>query len=157
MSTKQLTLEERAERVALEMAAVRAEQERAAQAEHDRLTAHAAQHDVDLIAAYQDVKAAAEVAVEHARAELDRAVQDHPLTQAIATWHVAQAERLEVFTQYVAAIARQGRDVSGARHPYPAEFHLAEQIDRAALRMATEHREHLAADGVWGSRRTVTQ
>lgn len=146
MTTKQApTLDERAERAAAELAEVEAERHRIATEDAERQAAHESRHDADLIAGYLDRKPDLERAVHEARHALDKAIAEHPLTQAVGAFYTATALRHQSFSDYIGAEARQGRDVSNARYPEQPTVHLPEQIDRAAQRAAMEARAHAAA------------
>ncbi len=148
MSTKQApteTLEQRAERAAAELAEVEAERYRIATAADERQRAHESRHDAELVDSYLDRKPDLEQAVDDARHALDKAVAEHPLTQALGAYYTATALRHEAFSGYIGALGRQGKDVSGARYPEQPQVALPEQIDRAAQRVAMESRAHAAA------------
>lgn len=151
MPTKQTTpaptLDERAERAAAELAAVEDERHRIATEEAERQRAHESRYDAELVAGYLDGKRDLEQAVDDAQHALDRAIAEHPLTKAVSEFYVATALRHQAFSDYIGALGRQGRDVSGAHYPDQPVVgrHLAEAIENAAQRVAMEARGHAAA------------
>lgn len=138
------TLEQRAERVAAELAEVDAERQRQHQAEAVRLAEHHADFDAAIVADYnpRDYDAA----VDAARAALDAAIAADPITAALSDYYRAQAARREHVDRYLGALGRRGRDVSNAELPVVRPYDVAEAQDRHAQSEATRWRIAAEAD-----------
>ncbi len=132
------TLEERAARVAVEAAEVRTEMTHRAQAEAARLTEHQAAVDAELIQSYD--RKALEAEVDKARAALDKAIANDPLTKALAGYYVAAERRRAAFDLFVGAKGRQGHDTSGAVYPQMAEVDVVLLMVRAAQQAGSDAR-----------------
>lgn len=147
------TLEERAARIAVESAEVRAEQHRRARAEAERLAASQTAFDAEVIASYD--RQALEAEVTQARQAVDQAIAEHPLTKLLTAYYTAGSKRHEVFSQYIGALARQGRDVSSVQYPRTDAIDLPELINRIAQTAASDWRIQAEAD--FHQRRNTSQ
>lgn len=143
-TAQQESLEERAARVAAELAEVRAEESRRRQVEYERLAAHQAAVDAEAVAVYNPTALEAEVT--DAQQALRQAVADHPLTQALIDYYIACAKRREALDEYLGALGRQGRDISGAQYPRTDEPDLPELMNRIAQTAASDWRQAAEAD-----------
>src|SRR4051794_35558483 len=138
------TLDERAERVAREAAEVGSEREALAREEADRLDRHRAEVDAETVDTYD--RKAFDAEVDQAKADLDRAIAEHPLTQALSRFYAAQARRRQALETYISARGRQGHDIAGVTYPMIQGVDLIEQMTRAAERSGTEARLALEAE-----------
>ncbi len=148
MTTKtRETLEDRAARVAAELAAIREEESKHQQAELERLAQHHASFDAAIVADYD--RAALDAEVEAARQALHQVIAEHPLTQALKGYYFAASRRREVVDQHFAALARQGRDISGVQRPSADDIGVPDVLDvmeKTAKTAAAEWRTQAEAD-----------
>ncbi len=105
------TFEQRADRVAAETAEVNRERARRDQERHDRLTAH--QRAVDQATVDQWRPRDLDAAVVDARATLGKVIAEQPITQAVATYLLAQGRRSVLWSEQINALASIFRDLAG--------------------------------------------
>ncbi len=146
MSTKKTeTLEDRAARLAAEMAEVNEEQARIERERAEHLAQAQETFDSEVVAAWNPGDLDAEVT--EARRALDQAVADHPLTQAVTAYYVAAGKRHQRWGQYLGAVSRQGRNVAHTQAPPITELPmLTDLIDRAGQNAGSDWRATDAAD-----------
>jgi hypothetical protein len=130
--------EERAALLRAELAELEAEDQRRQQAAAARLAAHQTAVDAEVVASYPQRRPALEADVVAARAELDAAIAESPVTQALAGYYTAAAARRQALAEHVGALGRQGRDVSGVQFPSTHTVDLAEAMDRIAQAAASD-------------------
>lgn len=138
------TLEERAARVQGEMAELYAEQNRQQRANAEKLAQHQRAVDAEAVAAYD--RKALDAEVEKARQAVVQAVVDHPLTKALSRYYIAGARRRELFDQRIGALGRQGRDITGVRHPETMPIDVIGLMVNTAANAGTDARLELEAD-----------
>ncbi len=93
--------------------------------------------DRELVTSYS--RTALDAEVEQARRDLEDRLADNPLIIALADYLTARLRRHHAIAEHIAALGRQGRDVSSASHAPPPELGSLEEIlTRAVQRIADE-------------------
>ncbi len=106
-------------------------------AERARLDKHQIEYDRALVESYR--AADHEAAVEQARADLDAAVADLPVTQALARYLAAQVTRYDAHTGLIGARGRLGMPTAGSQPPPVADvLPVSEYIHRVAVQIADQ-------------------
>lgn len=143
--TASQTLEERAARASAELQSVQQERDRLAQIEADELASYQSAVDEEVLKSYDP--AALEVEVREAKEALNRAIEEDPLTRALTTYFVACARRREMFERHVQARGRRGEVLDNVQYPPPpSENNLADSMNVAAERLASQWRQAFADD-----------
>ncbi len=131
------TLEQRTARVSTEAEQVRAEHERIAADKATKLQARQRAYDEAVVGSYR--RADGDVAVEKARRDLDHAVADLPVTQAIAALLAAQTAAYNDWHEYLAARGRLGIPTQASQPPpVGAVLQIGDYVSSAADRLAHE-------------------
>jgi len=131
------SLDQRADRVAQEQAEISRERARLDQERHDRLTAH--QRAVDQATVDQWRPRDLDAAVVDARATLGKVIAEQPITQAVATYLLAQGRRSVLWSEQINALGQLGRPTEGAQMPpVTGEPVIQELIFREASNQAED-------------------
>lgn len=134
------TFEDRAARVAAEMAQVQQEARQRAQEEARRQAEDQHRRDQEDMSSWPQRRAALDEAVEAARQHLSETVEADPITQALARHLAAQTTRRIAWSEHIAALARTGVDTTGARLPDNDLLDPRELVIRTAERLAVTYR-----------------
>ena len=135
-SSKTETLEQRTARVSTEAEQIRAEHQRIAADKTTKLQARQRAHDEKVVGSYR--RSDGEAAVEKARRDLDQAVAELPVTQAIASYLSAQTAAYDDWHEFLGARARLGIPTQESAPPPVGA------VRRAADRRLRTHRRHPA-------------
>lgn len=133
------TLDERAARVAAEATDVQARLEQREQERWQRQAEHEQRFDLESVEAFD--AAALDQDVTDARAALNTAIREHPLTQVLVHYVFVQTRRRVCWSEHLSTLGRLGRPNDG-QLPAPADaLHLDELIGGIAEQLAHDMHE----------------